>query len=364
MTTRISYLLALCLLASACSSADESRNENIDAGTFSDIDAGDVEQTSDAGEVNDAEVDQGATGPAFTVVTFNTGTGPGAQHDSGPDDGYSSADADITDEWYGNGLNFGPLIIDTRAWFDAVRPDVVVFQEIFWPGECADIPTEFHTGFICEGWEEGDPTVAQLVLGADYQVACHAGKPDKCAAVHRDFGTFRGCDADFCLEGMTGFGAEGCGSGARVARVVIDRVDGESLTLVNYHGTSGFSQRDTACRVLQTDQVFVDLGDGEPGANGSENLVMGDFNTDPGRVADRDPSAARWLDFVGEGLAFDWHTDVGPDGPATYLGVFAIDHVLSDAFEGECWHAGITDGREAVSEIVYYDHTPAVCTLR
>lgn len=35
--------------------------------------------------------------------------------------------------------------------------------------------------------------------------ACHSGKPDKCAAVKRSFGSFRGCGDDFCLEGLMGF---------------------------------------------------------------------------------------------------------------------------------------------------------------
>ena len=364
MMRGFSYLLAAALLALSCSSADDSKHESADAGIVPDLTARDASNAGDAAAESDTEIDQGTTGESFRVVTFNTGTGPGARHDNGPDDGYSSDDAEITDEWYGNGLNFEPLIADTRAWFDAVRPDVVVFQEIFWPGECPNIPVEFHAGFVCEGWQDGEATVAEMVLGPDYQIACHPGASDKCAAVHRDFGSLRGCDEDFCLEGMTGFPVEGCGSRARVARVVIDRVDGQSLTLVNYHGSSGFSEEDRDCRIAQTDQVFVDLGDGEPGANGTENLVMGDLNTDPGRLVEQDPSAARWLDFVGENLPFSWHTEVGPESFATYSGVVAIDHVLSDSFEGECWHAGVTEGREPVSEIFFYDHTPAVCTLR
>lgn len=334
------------------------------------VDSSAPDVMADAGDGDDITIPRdAATEPdaeepsSFVVVTFNTGTGPGGRHDRPPDDGYTSAEADITDEWYGNGLNWPPLIEDTRAWFDEVRPDIVTFQEIFWTGECADIPADARDGFVCEGWQSGDPTVAQRVLGPDYQIVCHPGKPDKCAAVHRDFGTFRGCDADSCLEGMTGFEVEGCGSGARVARVVIDRTEGSTLTLVNYHGSSGFGSEEVACRIQQTDQVFVDLGDGDPGVNGEQNLVMGDLNTDPTRLADADDSAGRWNDFVGRRQRFDWHTDVSEDGPATY-GAVAIDHVISDAFTGGCWHAGVTEGHDPVSDIVFYDHRPVVCELR
>src|SRR5690606_3449101 len=112
-------------------------------------------------------------------------------------------------------------------------------------------------------------------------------------------GAFVGCDADFCLEGLEGYTVTGCGSGARVARGIIERVDGEAdITLINYHGSSGFTPDDIGCRVQQTEQVFVAFGDtGAPGANGTHNLVMGDFNTDPERL-DED-SAFRWYDFVG-----------------------------------------------------------------
>ena len=39
---------------------------------------------------------------------------------------------------------------------------------------------------------------------------------------------------------------------------------------------------------------------------------------------------------------------VGPDAEPTYGGIANIDHVLSDAFQGDCWTAGIgLDGAEA-----------------
>lgn len=70
--------------------------------------------------------------------------------------------------------------------------------------------------------------------GDGYQVMCNPGKPDKCAAVKKSFGSFRGCADDFCLEGMEGYTVPDCGSGARVGRAILDRVDGGTLTLVNH----------------------------------------------------------------------------------------------------------------------------------
>lgn len=305
-----------------------------------------------------------AAGPGtFVAVTFNCGTSEGMAHDAPPDDGYSSEHAALSDRWYGDGLAWSPAVEAAKRFFREADPDVVVFQEIFWTGECPGISGEAHLDFACETWSPGDPTVAQQVLGEGWQVMCHPGKPDKCAAVHRRFGRFRGCDGDFCLDGLNGARVEDCGSGSRVGRAVIDLAGGGALTLVNVHGSSGFSRDDMACRERQFRQVFVDLGDDRPAASGETNLVMGDLNTDPGRAAWIDPSAALWNEFVGPGLPFHLISDSGAEAVPTYAGLFNIDHVAGDRLTGDCWTAGITEGRTPVTEAVYFDHHPVVCTI-
>jgi hypothetical protein len=300
---------------------------------------------------------------SFIAVTFNTGTNPGQPHDDPPDDGYSSADADISDMWYGDGMAWLPAIDAARRLFAEVSPDLVGFQEIFHTGDCPNIPPEYHDRFACSGWSPGDPTVAQMALGGDYQVACHLDKPDKCLAVHRRFGSFRACDADLCLDGLAGAEVPDCGSGSRIGRGVVDLVAGGALTVVNIHGSSGFTAEDQRCRVAQFDQVFVDLGDGAPAASGAVNVIVGDLNTDPGRLAGGEDSATRFAAFVGDGQRFHFVTDVGEDATPTYAGAFNIDHVVSDAYQGSCWAAGISEGHPAVIEAIYFDHVPIVCTL-
>lgn len=310
--------------------------------------------------------DSGTPAPAadaFTVVSFNSGTTEGLAHDDGSDDGYGSEQALISDTWYGDGLAWLPAVQAATDFFAGVQPDVVGFQEIFYSGECAQIPADAHAGFVCETWAEGAPTVAQQVLGPDYQVACHPGHPDKCVGVHTDFGSLRDCDGSLCLDGLAGSSVDGCGSGARVARAIVDRPDGSPLTVAHVHGSSGIGTEDQDCRVAQVDQVFVDLGDGVPAVNGSANLVLGDLNTDPGRQAGTDPSAARWNEFVGPGQDFGFHTEVGADATPTYGGLANIDHVASDGATGDCVAAGIGGGPAAVYAGVYFDHTPIVCTL-
>ncbi len=303
-----------------------------------------------------------ATTPTWQAVTFNTGTSEQMGHDDEPDDGYSSQHAAISDAWYGDGLAWLPAVEATTSFFAELAPDIVAFQEIFHSDECAEIPEKAHQDFVCQDWGAGDPTVAQQVLGQGWQVMCNPGKPDKCAAVHERFGRFQGCDEDLCLEGLRGYEVDGCGSGSRVGRAVVERVDGQLLTVVAVHGSSGISSEDEACRLAQFEQIFVDLGDGEPGANGAVNLVLGDLNTDPGRWQENDPSAARFADFAGEGLEFHFLTEVGPDAEPTYQGLLNIDHVVSDALQGSCWAAGL-DGHPAVIDAVYFDHLPQVCQV-
>lgn len=299
----------------------------------------------------------------LVAVTFNTGTTEGLNHDAPPDDGYSKEDAVISDTHYGDGLAWVSAVEATRQWFAEVQPDLVGFQEIFFSGDCANIPAEFHAGFVCESWQEGDPTVANVILGEGYQVACHPGKNDKCAAVKRSFGSFRGCNSDFCLEGLEGFRVEDCGGGARVGRGTVDLADGGSLTFVNIHGSSGILPDDQGCRVKQFEQAFLDLGDGQPGVSGERNIALGDLNTDPGRNNDFDDSAIRLLDFVGDDKSFQFVSDVGPQATPSYANLFNIDHVMSDSFDGECWIAGVTEGRDPVLEAIYFDHKPVVCEL-
>jgi endonuclease/exonuclease/phosphatase family metal-dependent hydrolase len=294
------------------------------------------------------------SGLELTAMTFNTGTTQGLGHDAPPDDGYGEEEAAISDTWYGDGLAWQVVVDDTRATLATLQPDVVAFQEIFWSGACPDIPSEQWPGFVCAGWQEGDPTVAEVILGADYQVACHQGKWDKCIAVRRDFAEIRGCNDDLCLDALDGAEVSGCGSGSRVGRAIIDLTDGGQITVVNAHGSSGLTAEDEDCRVRQFALVFDDM-DGAPAANGQRNLVLGDFNTDPGRNTSFDASAAYLADQRQEPWRF--HTAVGPDAEPTYAGLFNIDHVMSDAFSGDC------EAVTTVSDVLYFDHQPLLCSL-
>jgi hypothetical protein len=308
------------------------------------------------------------------VVTFNTGSGGAVG--TGEDGEFTSDLKAVADEVYGNGLAWLPAVEAARRFFGEVQPDLVAFQEIFHTPDCSDIAEPDRAGFVCEGWEPGQETVAHQVLGEGYQVMCHPGKPDKCAAVRLGFGAFRGCEEAFCLEGMAGARVPDCGSGARVGRGVIDLAAGGTLTLVNFHGSSGVTREDAACRLAQVNQVFVDLGtgDGEPAANGARNVILGDLNVDPIRWATFDVSAARWLDFVRDPDAlpddpaaarpFAFLSPAGEDAVPSYATLYNIDHVMSDSATGACHVPGVDPGYPPVLDgDIHFDHHPVVCDL-
>jgi hypothetical protein len=301
--------------------------------------------------------------PRFVIATFNTGTNPGMGHNAAPDDGYSEAHAALSDQYYGDGLAWSRAVEDTRRFFERTHVDVIAFQEIFHSELCVDVPAEARAGFVCERWVSGDPTVAAVIMGAGFQIACHVGHPDKCIAVRRSFATIRGCNSDFCLEGLAGAPVVGCGRGARVGRGVLDLVSGGTLTVVNVHGSSGIDPADQDCRTKQFQQAFVDLGVGDgAAANGERNVVLGDLNTDPLRLANGDPSAAYFASVVGEGKRFHFVNAVPADERASYA-LFDIDHITSDSLHGSCKRYGISEGTEPVTEMVFFDHKPLVCEV-
>ncbi len=306
---------------------------------------------------------EGNSGEAFTVMTFNTGTGASPCGDAEDNLGYGREQAHLSDKYYGNGLAWKPAVAAVGDFVREISPDIVAFQEMFCCEDCVAVPEEARAGFVCEDWQPGAPSVARLVLGEDYQIATHPGNTDKCLAVHKRFGRIRGCEPDFSPGGLEGYRVEGCGGGARVARAVVERNDGGLFTVISYHGTSGFSAHDRECRKQQVDQIFVDFGDGAPGVNGGANLILGDLNTDPKRLPSIDRSARRWREFAGGDNPFHFITDRGMCAPGAYLGLFHIDHIVSDAFQGEVLYPARNPEIAPAFPFQMFDHKPVIARM-
>lgn len=294
---------------------------------------------------------------ALRVVTFNVGSGRAVEEVSG-NAGYGPAEADRSDRWYGNGLAWPAVMRDVQAFFDEVDADIVALQEVFYSGQCGDIPVPARQGFVCENWQPGDRTVAQSILGDAYQVACHPGKPDKCLALHRRLGRFEGCADVFCLHGLEVLDEGVCGSGNRVAAASVQLASGGSLRIVHIHGTSGLARTDAACRFEQVESVFA-----AGGAAPEFGIVLGDFNTDPGRTRWLDQSARALWRFTTPPGKYRFMTEVGLFVRPTIAPFFNIDHILAAGMRGECWGAGVTRDRPPVSDLEYLDHTAIVCDL-
>ena len=336
--------VALCACAGGESGEDPQTTADVESDSNTPMEDSGGDLTEDA-----------STPTLLRVVTFNCGSGAIPPADGAMNDGYGSRESEWSDEWYGNGLAYSDVVEDARQYFSALEADIVALQEVFWSGECPAVPPDSRDGFVCSDWSPGDPTVASQVLGPEWQIACHPGNPDKCIGVRRSVGSIRGCDGDVCLDGLSGDPVDGCGGGARAASAEIDLQAGGVLHVVNVHGNSGFSSDDTACRVAMVDRVFGNTEVAPLISADDPTLILGDLNTDPGRLGATDPSAARWNEAVEE-HGFHFLTEVGPDAEPTYV-LLNIDHVIGRGLSGSCV-AG-----EDTTETVYFDHTPIVCEL-
>lgn len=305
----------------------------------------------------------------FTAMTFNVGTTTGLAHDKNEGtpqgDGYTSAHAKITDEHYENSLSWNPAERALTAFLAKKKPDIAGFQELYYDPWCETIQVDPSLDFVCKEYSKSRPLQIQRILGPDYQVACAVGQDDNCVGIHKRLGQFKGCPLDKpCLGGLFGMSPpDKCSRGARVGSIEVQTHNGPNFVLVLVHGTSGVKEKDTLCRKAQFHQIFVDRGDGKPAAYGKINLVLGDLNTDPFLMKDADVSAAYWNQFVGPGKPYTYISSNAPDGPRTYAGTFRIDHVVSDAFRGQCTVPGITPQTEPVFSGVYWDHSPILCSL-
>lgn len=295
----------------------------------------------------------------FRVVTLNTGSGKAVKAAAEENAGFGPEQSALADQWYGNGLAWSAFIEEVQQFFKHVDPDIVGLQEIFYSGHCPGIPRAARKDFVCEHWQPGDRTVAELILGDAYQIACHPGRPDKCLAVHRRLGEFIDCDQSFCLEGLTSLDDGYCGRGGRTAGTQIQLKTGGKLSVVHLHTSSGASLTEARCRSRQIKAAFT--GDKTPPEFG---LILGDFNTDPGRLTWVDPSSRTLARQARPPSHYRFISDVGLFTRPTFLGFLNIDHVLAAGMEGECWYPGRTPGKPPISKNTYLDHTAVVCDVK
>ena len=344
----------------------------------------DADATSATDTASDADAAPGndlapeAVSPrTFTVMTFNVGTTEKLVHDGDPD-GYGDALADVAAAFYGNNLAWVPAREGLRTFIDALKPDIIGFQELYWDGHCAadcaaaqatdpDLHAAACTGadFVCGAPLPDTQITVRRLVGPDYAVACAPNHPDNCVAVRKAFGALADCPDGPCIGGLDGMAPpNGCTGGARVATAVVQVTDGPQVAVVDVHTVSGSN---VECRTAQLRQVFENRGDDKPAAFGAHNIVLGDMNIDPFLIDPLyDASVAYWNDQVGAGRRFHYLSSPDSTGPNTHPSTFMkLDHVISDNLDGSCVVLGVSEGTlPPVSEgSTFFDHRPVYCTV-
>lgn len=283
-------------------------------------------------------------GPAAPVVavTWNVGSGGAAD----PAAGWTADLAERADTWLGNGLAWPPAIDDARAWLATSGAQLVALQEVLDPGTtCPTVPPEQAAGLRCETWAPGDASVARDILPAGAELRCMDGAPDKCLAVVPPLAFV---EVDDLLEGVR---VDGCGGRSRVGAADVSLPGGGAWRVVAVHGTSGLTGDDQACRTAWFEAALSLAGDGP-------SLLLGDFNTDPLRLAGIDASADALA-----ALTATW-TPLRPlDAPASYGGFATIDHAFGRGVSGACVAPGVDPGIASASDNPAFDHHPLRCTL-
>lgn len=317
----------------------------------------------------DADIEKSYAPLPFQVVTFNVGTSSQNLHDTdeqaGDGDGYTSTQAEYINDYLGNSLAWNPAEEKLKEWLGKHKPEVVAMQELIFDPWCADAPPPPPgLGLVCEGYKGGQPLAAERLLGNAYHLAYTVGQEDLWVGVRKDFGYFRDCPETGLCTKLLGMGVFGeCNSSPRVTAIVVRVHDGRELVLVNAHTTAGMTEADQACRGKQIEQIFLDAGDGEPLANGTVNLVVGDMNTDPFLFAGADVSAGTWNQYVGPGKGFHYISADNPEGPATHNTTMRLDHVVSDVLTGSCVVPGGSPGLPLIMKTTFFDHRPVLCDV-
>lgn len=235
----------------------------------------------------------------------------------------------------------------------ALAPDVVALQEVV-PSALCDALDEQDPSRTCHPERRADePDQARRLLGDDFEIACDDRAGYECVAVRSSWGALQGPVEVAPV-------VDGCDPGFSASRVVVQPKDGAAFTIVNAHPQSGFEY---ACRAAQMEQIFGALaGDGPA-------LVTGDMNLDP--YEDTDESARVWVQHVGDGARFRYHSgEAEHDPPYETLDLGGIDalsgvldHVVSDFATGVCATLGEAPGTTRLDGGEGTDHRALFCPL-
>ena len=229
-----------------------------------------------------------------------------------------------------------------------IDPDVVALIELLPPELCGRAPT-ISPFQVCSGPQD-PPQVMRLLAHDDYDVVCGDRFAWDCLAVRSSIGTIAGCPGGYCGGTAPTLPAiAGCRHGFQNVLVDVE-LRGVPLTV----GVAHPNAHRADCRARELADLFGAV------PQDGEVLLLGDFNLDPHRMADR--STAVWHAHVGDDRRFGYRSGIAEHDPP-YGTVFPVE---SAAFDPTgllpSWQTRRGAQGRTIDHVVATSRVPATCT--
>lgn len=256
------------------------------------------------------------------------------------------------------------LVEEISKNIQVLQPDIIALQELMPPWLCEKNPSKRVNHVCSDALFLEIPQVRQIV-GDNYTIVCESVWQFDCTAVRRDFAEIEGCtQGQLCYTARRDAPLPGCDPGFSTIAITI-QTGSTVLDVINAHPHS----KDVNCRLDSLRQMLTQ--ERKEGGLWREDkvLLLGDFNIDPWRYQE-DASLLFWDQNVGlEQKPFHYISGAAekdPPLPTFFLSLlrYTLDHVVSNAAEGECLVLGESPDTARLDGIVGgMDHRALLCSI-